>query len=496
MTVLLFIVFAGSMLSCEGQVSQKPPSGRDISLNALEEKQKAQLSVSDTGNYPVRKNIPGIDFRYAARKVTPGVVHVNSTWKGDNDNKSQEYDPFRDFFGDEFRMPFLEPFRQRGPVQGSASGVIVTSDGYIITNNHVIEKAAEIEVVLHDQRSYKARLIGTDAKTDLALIKIDEENLSFISFGNSDEVEVGEWVLAVGNPFNLASTVTAGIVSAKARNINILKDREAVESFIQTDAAVNPGNSGGALVNLDGQLIGINTAIATPTGTYAGYAFAIPVNLVKKVADDLLNFGTVQRGYMGIMIRDMTGSLAKDLKIKFTPGVYIDSLVQDGAAGQAGIKPGDIIIKIDNVSVESSPELQEIVAKHRPGEKLLVTVLRGNQERQISVTLKGPSAAPAAVAKKDEASVFEALGIEVQEISAQEMKQLKLESGLKVTKISKGKVSEYTTMKPGFIITRVNGSLVRRKSDLADIIGNRGGQVMIEGMYPGSRAVVYYGFGM
>ena len=250
-TALLLAGFAGSIFSCEGQVTQKSPSIREATANVLEQKQQAQLAGLDTSGYPLRKNNPAVDFRYAARKVTPGVVHINSTWKGDKDqDMSRENDPFRDFFGDEF--PFFDPFRQRGPVQGSASGVIVTSDGYIITNNHVIEKADEIEVVLHDQRSYKASVIGADPKTDLALIKIDEEKLLFIPFGNSDDVEVGEWVLAVGNPFNLASTVTAGIVSAKARNINILKDREAVESFIQTDAAVNQGNSGGALVNLNG----------------------------------------------------------------------------------------------------------------------------------------------------------------------------------------------------------------------------------------------------
>lgn len=490
MTALLLTGLAGIIFSCEGQVKQKSPSDSDVKVNSFEEKQRAQLAVADTINYRVRKSIPGVDFRYAARKVTPGVVHVNTTWKGDKGrDMAEENDPFRDFF------PFFDPFRHRGPVQGSASGVIVTNDGYIITNNHVIEKADEIEVVLHDQRSYKASVIGTDTKTDLALIKIDEEKLSFIPFGNSDEVEVGEWVLAVGNPFNLASTVTAGIVSAKARNINILKDREAVESFIQTDAAVNPGNSGGALVNLNGELIGINTAIATPTGTYAGYAFAIPVNLVKKVADDLLNFGTVQRGYLGVMIRDMTGSLAKELNVKFTPGVYVDSLVQDGAAREAGIKPRDIITEIDNVRVESSPELQEIVAKHRPGEKLSITLLRNNQERQVSVKLKGPSSATVAT-RNDEASLFEALGIDVLEISSQEKKQLQLENGLKVTRISKGRISEFTTMKAGFVITGINGTRVRTKGDLAAAIGSRGGAVMIEGIYPGSKTVVYYGFGM
>ncbi len=294
LTILLVANLSVALSSCEGQVRQAGADKEDYSIVA-----KQLQAGLDTGSRKA-KNKSGIDFREAARKVTPCVVHVNSKWKASEDQRgSEEENPFRDFFGDEFWGDFLRPFRYRGPRQGTASGVILTSDGYIITNNHVIGDADEIEVVLHDQRSYKAKVVGTDPKTDLALLKIDETNLSFLQYGNSDDVEVGEWVLAVGNPFNLASTVTAGIVSAKARNINILRDREAIESFIQTDAAVNPGNSGGALVNLDGQLIGINAAIATPTGAFAGYSFAIPVNLVKKVADDLLQFGSVQRGYSG-----------------------------------------------------------------------------------------------------------------------------------------------------------------------------------------------------
>ncbi|MDH4297655.1 MAG: PDZ domain-containing protein, partial [Cyclobacteriaceae bacterium] len=315
-----------------------------------------------------------------------------------------------------------------------------------------------------------------------------------LPYGNSDDVEVGEWVLAVGNPFNLASTVTAGIVSAKARNINILRDREAIESFIQTDAAVNPGNSGGALVNLDGQLIGINAAIATPTGAFAGYSFAIPVNIVKKVADDLLQFGSVQRGYLGIMIRDMTGSLAKDLDLKFTPGVYVDSLVQDGAAAEAGLKQGDIITKIDGAKVESSPQLQEIVARHRPGEKLLITFNRKGQEKNIPVVLKATSGT-VAVSRKSSEAVLEMLGIDVSEITARQKKQLGIQHGLEVTRIVKGKVSEFTTMKEGFIITRINNIPVKSKDDLADIISKKGG-VLIEGVYPGSKEVIYYGVGI
>ena len=437
-----------------------------------------------------------VDFKYAARKVIPGVVHVKSTWQNSQQERQSVPDPFKDFFNDDDWFRFFEPFGKRGPTQGSGSGVILTSDGYIITNNHVVEGADEIEVVLHDQRSYKARVIGADPKTDLALIKIDEHSLTFIEFGNSDLVEPGDWVLAVGNPFNLASTVTAGIVSAKARNINILRDREAIESFIQTDAAVNPGNSGGALVDLDGKLIGINSAIATPTGTYAGYSFAIPVNLVKKIADDLLNYGIVQRGYMGIVIRDMTSDLARERNLKFIPGVLVDSLVQGGAAMDAGMKRSDIITTIDGNKINSSPELQETVARHRPGEKLNVTVIRDGQEKKLSVTLKSSDGTTRVVKKESEGSLLGILGIEVEALSAGDAKKYNLQGGLKVTRIMEGKIKENTTMKKGFIITKVDDNPVMTKDDLVKILGGKKGGVMIEGIYPGQRGSYFYGFGM
>jgi len=478
---------------CEGQIKEQTKSEVPISFITIEQKQKESTVQTDTVTF--RQGYTGVDFRYAARLVTPAVVHVNATWKEvARQNELRDFDPFRDFFGDDW-FKFFEPFEQRGPVHGSASGVIVTSDGYIITNNHVIQDADEIEVVLHDQRSYKAKVIGSDPKTDLSLLKIDETNLSFIQFGNSDNVVVGEWVLAVGNPFNLASTVTAGIVSAKARNIGILKDREAVESFIQTDAAVNPGNSGGALVDLSGKLVGINTAIATPTGTYAGYSFAIPVNIVKKVSNDLLNYGTVKRGYLGVVIRDMTGDLAKELKIKFTPGVYVDSLVQDGAAIKAGIKRKDIIVKVDDHKIETSPELQEIVARHRPGEKIRIAVIRDGSEKEMIVELKGSQAVVRDVKKETEV-ILKKLGIEVEELTANERREFKLQGGLKVIRITEGKIKELTNIKKGFVITRVNEKTVNTKDEFIRILENTRGQVMIEGTYPGSSGSYYYGFNL
>lgn len=478
--------------SCEGQKTKQPDPKPTTSIEQL---QKESVTKIDTSRIR-SSNTVLVDFKYAARKVIPGVVHVKSTWQtSQQEEPTRVPNPFRDFFDDDNWFHFFEPFRQRGPTQGSASGVILTSDGYIITNNHVVEEANEIEVVLHDQRSYKATLIGSDPKTDLALIKIEENGLTFIAFGNSDQVEPGDWVLAVGNPFNLASTVTAGIVSAKARNINILRDREAIESFIQTDAAVNPGNSGGALVDLDGKLVGINSAIATPTGTYAGYSFAIPVNLVKKVADDLLNYGLVQRGYMGIIIRDMTSDLAKEYKIKFTPGVYVDSLMQEGAAMEAGIKPRDIIIKIDNNKIVSSPELQETVARHRPGEKLNVTVIRDGQEKKIVVTLKSSDGTTRPTKKASE-KILETLGIEVVSISPAEQNKYNLQGGLKVIRITEGKIKENTTMKKGFIITKVDDAPVTTTDELIQLLSNKKGGVMIEGIYPGIRGTYFYGFGL
>ncbi|MEL7063382.1 MAG: trypsin-like peptidase domain-containing protein, partial [Bacteroidota bacterium] len=295
-----------------------------------------------------------LDFTEPAATVMPAVVHITSTQLRSKSNQ-QVPDIFKDFFGDNFGQGFEG--RQR-PSIGSGSGVIISDDGFIVTNNHVIDNADDIEVSLNDNRTYKAEVIGTDPSTDLALLKIEGEALPTLALANSDETKVGQWVLAIGNPFNLNSTVTAGIISAKGRNINILKDQAAIESFIQTDAAVNPGNSGGALVDLNGNLIGINTAIASPTGSYSGYSFAIPSNLMRKVVTDLMEYGTVQRGYLGVMIRSVDGNLAKDNDLTITEGVYIDSLIENSAAEKAGIKKGDVVVGVEGIRVKNAAELQ------------------------------------------------------------------------------------------------------------------------------------------
>lgn len=329
-------------------------------------------------------NVFNVGFGDAAESTLAQVVHIRSRIVA-----NVPRDPFFEFFGDGFwDRRYGDQQQPRQFQEASGSGVIVSPDGYIVTNHHVVDGAAEIIVSLYNGRAYKAQVKGTDPSTDLAVIKIDEENLPDAKLADSDDVRVGDWVLAVGNPFNLASTVTAGIVSAKARNINILSDNSAIESFIQTDAAVNPGNSGGALVNLKGELIGINTAIATPTGTYAGYSFAVPSNIVRKVMTDLITFGEVQRGYLGVVIQDLNWQLAQQLGIDISQGVVIANLVRNGPADKAGLKVKDIILEIEERPVQSSSRLMEIVAAHKPGDSLEMVIQRDGKKQHVSVRLQ------------------------------------------------------------------------------------------------------------
>ncbi len=331
-------------------------------------------SSSNANN--ARVSIPMLDFTEVAASTTPAVVHIKTKGEAQPDSWEELFRNYKSE-GDQ-----LQP-------RASGSGVIINSNGYIVTNNHVIEDASEIEVNLHDKRVYTARLIGTDPNTDLAVLKINDNNLAYIPYGNSDRIKVGEWVMAVGNPFSLSSTVTTGIVSAKARNMEILKESFAVESFIQTDAAVNPGNSGGALVNLQGQLIGVNTAIASPTGYFAGYSFAVPVNIVKKVVADIIEFGEVKRGFLGVAIREIDTNLADDIGLSSLEGVYIERVNNNSAASDAGIVQGDIITEIAGTKVSSTPALQEQVSLYRPGDRIAVTIKRNNRPKTITVKLKG-----------------------------------------------------------------------------------------------------------
>ncbi|MCB0510315.1 MAG: trypsin-like peptidase domain-containing protein, partial [Bacteroidetes bacterium] len=333
-------------------------------------------------------NLSGPDFVAASSIVTPAVVHVNTSYKVDTDKSLQFYgdDFFRYFFGDPKNL-------QQRESKGSGSGVILSEDGYIITNNHVIENANEINISLSNNKSYKAELIGRDKDTDLALLKIEAKNLPHLNFANSDSVKVGQWVLAVGNPFNLASTVTAGIVSAKGRNIHLLENYEgssntAIESFIQTDAAVNPGNSGGALVNPNGDLIGINTAIATPTGSFAGYSFAIPANIAAKVVQDLKEFGIVQRAFIGVNIETVDAEIADELGLSEAKGVLIQSLMPNGAAELAGLQAKDVIVAIEGENILNVAQLQEKLAEYRPGNVIKLSFIRKKELLHATLSLK------------------------------------------------------------------------------------------------------------
>jgi len=325
---------------------------------------------------PAMTNAP-FDFKEAAAKSMPAVVHISSKIAQPTSNRQ---DPFRFFFGD--------PYGGGQPQGGTGSGVFYSSDGYIVTNNHVVANADEVEVTLYDNRTFTAKVIGTEEKSDLAVIKIEGNDFPTLDFSNSDEAEIGEWVLAVGNPFDLTSTVTAGIVSAKGRSINLLGGGKAIESFIQTDAAVNPGNSGGALVDAEGRLLGINTAIATRTGVFSGYSFAIPVNLVRRIADDIIEYGSFQRAYLGVEISELDGDYARELGLPITQGVVIEKLVEGGSAKMSGLLPKDVIVGVNDREIKSVPELQEVIGQAKAGDIMEVVVNRNGEELSLPVRLK------------------------------------------------------------------------------------------------------------
>lgn len=457
--------------------------------------------------WTVDKNgeVAPLDFTQTAEKVVSAVVHIRSAQtfsgrEGMPNDLRQLPDPFRDFFGDPENNPFFrfENPQGRGPQVrvGSGSGVIIDKGGYIVTNNHVVADADDLEVTLYDNRTFKASVVGTDPSTDLALIQIKAEGLPTLPLVNSDNVKVGEWVLAVGNPMGLNSTVTAGIVSAKARNINILREQFAVESFIQTDAAINPGNSGGALVNLEGGLIGINTAIASPTGAYAGYGFAVPANIVSKVVEDLLQYGVVQRGVLGVMIRSVDGNLAKEKGLEVTRGAYVDSLLENSAAAAAGIKPGDVVVEVEGRPINSSPELQEMIARYRPGDKVQLKVDRAGKQKAFQVVLNNRQGSTALVEKPEQKDALSMLGAEFEPLNSDAARRLDIEGGVKVTKLYAGKLRKYTDMREGFIITRVDGRPVKSAEELAGALEGKSGGVMLEGVYEDVPGVRYYAFGM
>ncbi|MCS6820566.1 MAG: Do family serine endopeptidase [Microscillaceae bacterium] len=436
----------------------------------------------------------GLNFVYASELVCPAVVHI----KVQAERKSRQTDIMEELFN-QFGGG---QFKQR-PIQSSGSGVIITDNGYIATNNHVIDGATEIKVVLNDKRSYTARIIGQDPNTDLALIKIEETGLPFVKYGDSDKLRVGEWVLAIGNPFDLTSTVTAGIVSAKARgNLDLLRfNREtnqynnyAIESFIQTDAAVNPGNSGGALVNLKGELVGINTAIASRTGSYEGYSFAVPVRIVKKVMEDLMKYGETQRALLGVSISDISAEFAEKKGIKKIRGVYVQEVNPNSAAEAAGIKPNDIILAIDGQKVNSVSELQGIVGTYRPGDKITILYERNGVEKTTQAVLKSISGSTQITAKENTGDFGKnrAFGAEFAPASISEKESLGIDNGVKVVSVSPGKFKD-AGVRPGFIITRAgeDGKSVNSPQELIDMLKNKKRLFPIEGYYPNGDKAYY-----
>ena len=432
-----------------------------VQLRKKVSKLERQKSLSShTGDLP--------SFAATSKKVNPSVVAIGTVT--------------------EYKTQWGAPAQG----EGAGSGVILSADGYIITNNHVIDGATRVEVELLDKRIYPARVIGVDPTTDLALLKIDANNLPSIEIGDSDNVQIGEWVLAVGNPLNLSSTITAGIVSAKGRSINILNAQYSVESFIQTDAVVNPGNSGGALVDVTGQLVGINTAIVTQSGRYEGYSFAVPSNLVKKVAQDLKDFGVVQRGILGVAIRDITIEEAADRNLPTPKGVYIERVFDGGSANDAGMRKGDVILAINNKTLDSYSNLQEIIAQYRPGDAVEVDVLRtSNTVEKLTITLKNQNNSTALNSVQD-ASHLKNIGIEVRELNIKEKKALGLDGGVKILNIIKSSPVAKAKVLPGFIILSVNQSRVRDISSMVDLFNRSPKGITFEGIYPNSSKVYRY----
>ncbi|MBL7942075.1 MAG: trypsin-like peptidase domain-containing protein [Flavobacteriales bacterium] len=425
----------------------------------------------------------GLDFTAAAQQSIHAVVHVKT-----EASVQPTYNPWMDFFG----------YQSQPEVQmGSGSGVIISADGYVVTNNHVVEGADRVTVTTNNNKDFQAQVVGADPSTDIAVLKIDGDDLPFLAWGSSENVQVGEWVLAVGNPFDLTSTVTAGIVSAKARNINLLNpgyNREIfpVESFIQTDAAVNPGNSGGALVNTRGELIGINTAIASRTGSYAGYSFAVPATIASKVAADIIKYGNVQRAFIGVSINDVNAEIAEQAGLSEVSGVYVSALTQGGAAAESGISEGDIILKVNNIQVKNVPELQEQISKYRPGDKVNVAVWRSGKLQEIPVTLRSNSGNSTLTANGGGANGV--MGAVLADPSSELLSGLGLTGGAKVAELNDGKLQDVGLQK-GFVISKIDGQKIANATQAADLLKKKpaGQMLVIEGYYSnGTKA--YYEF--
>lgn len=479
---------------------------KNTDASTFEDRQKVYFASNHIA--PLMSSAGTVDFTQAAAAVTPAVVYIRTTYSASAQGGGGQ-DQMEQMFGDMLGMRR----RQQGPQRASGSGVIISTDGYIVTNNHVVEKADKIEITTNDHRQFSAKVIGTDPNTDLALIKINATDLPIIKFGNSDDAKVGEWVLAVGNPFNLASTVTAGIVSAKGRSVGIIGRgdegddnnpmldpnmsrsqaqtpvlNKGIESFIQTDAVINPGNSGGALVNTRGELIGINSAILSHTGSYEGYGFAIPINLAKKVLNDIEKFGKVKRGYVGVQFRELNPDAAQDLGIKQTNGLYVNELVQGGGAEQAGIRKGDIITKVEGNTVYESSDLQEKVARLQPGDKIKLTVVHPNgQEQNVAVTLKADNSTALVNNAKSKSTeeIYNNLGASFAPLSSAQKQKYNMKSGVLVTQVRPGRMFDQLGIEEGSVITAINKVAVNSPEAIDQAISNaKDGILIIAGVSP------------
>jgi Do/DeqQ family serine protease len=414
------------------------------------------------------EQIGQVDFTYAAEQTVHAVVHVRTSTmlSGQYNNPIMEW-----FYGDNYKQP--------REVKGYGSGVIISPDGYIITNNHVIENAEKVNVKLNDNREFEAQIIGRDPSTDIALLKIKADNLSYIKYGDSDQLKLGQWVLAVGNPFNLTSTVTAGIVSAKGRSLGILDDQYRIESFIQTDAALNMGNSGGALVDTKGLLVGITSAIISPSGAYAGNSFAIPVTIVKKVVEDLRQYGEVQRAIIGVNIQDVTPEIADKEDLKEIRGAYLSGIVPGGSAEDAGLKEKDVIVKFNGVSVGSVAELQEQIGKYRPGDKTDITYIRGGKENTVPIVLKNLEGTTRYVAAGVGGGVV--FGAKLESVSSGDKNSYKIDNGVKVVELNDGRFKDLG-IKKGYIILTVNGKKIKTAAEVREVTNNEQNLTSIEGI--------------
>ena len=487
--VSLMLMLAGLLMatSCDALINKAKENENQTEQEQLQSEATSQVEqvqprVQRTAFVPT-ENTP--DFVDAAENSVDAVVHIMT-------KVVKQSNTYEDFFGALLGQLYGYPGQTRNNTMVAyGSGVVLTPDGYIVTNNHVVEGADEVEVTFNNKVKKTATIIGTDPTTDLALIKVEASDLPFLTFGDSDNVRIGEWVLAVGNPFNLTSTVTAGIVSAKARNLSILGEGTSVESFIQTDAAVNPGNSGGALVNTKGELIGINAAIASHTGSYEGYSFAIPSNIVRKVVDDLLLYGTAQRGYLGVQIAELTQELAEKEGLENIEGVYVGEVTEGGAAKLAGLKDGDVITAINGKKVNSTTQLKENIGQYRPGDKVDVEVNRQGHHHHYELTLLN-EAGNVNLVKNGEAFYNSEFGLMLQPVNQNEMSRLNIKNGLKIVEIRQGRFMN-SGVPVDFVITKVNGYAVNNKSELENALKNtRSRRATIEGVFPNGMTGSFY----